>query len=77
MCYAGYLMHGYTFRFRVPSQPELLDDAVDSATYDSRGQLVVARKGVVTIYGLRGRKRLEAVHTLDFESARPRKREPS
>jgi hypothetical protein len=75
MWYVGYLAHGYTFRFRVPSQPELLDDDVDWATYDSRGQLVAARKGVVTIYGLRGRKRLEAVHALDFESARPSKRE--
>jgi len=75
MWYAGYLTHGYTFRFRVPSQPDLLDDDVDWANYDSRGQLVVARKGVVTIYGLRTRKRFEAVHTLDFESVRPRARE--
>ena len=56
----------------MPSQPDLLDDDVDWANYDSRGQLVVARKGVVTVYGLRTRKRFEAVHTLDFEAARPR-----
>jgi len=71
MWYAGYLAHGYTFRFRVPAQPELLDDDVDWANYDSRGQLVVARKGVVTIYALRSRSRLEARHTLDFEPLRP------
>jgi hypothetical protein len=75
MWYAGYLVHGRTFRFRVPAQPDLLDDDVDWANYDSRGQLVVARQGVVTIYGLQARKRFEAVHTLNFESARPRKRE--
>lgn len=75
MWYAGYLDHGYTFRFRVPTQPDLLDDDVDWANYDSRGQLVVARKGVVTIYGLRTRSRFEARHTLDFEALAPRKRE--
>ena len=71
MWYAGYLQHGYTFRFRVPAQPDLLDDHVDWANYDSRGQLVVARKGVVTIYKLRTRSRFEPLHTLDFEAARP------
>lgn len=71
MWYAGYLKHGYTFRFRVPDMPDLLDDDVDWANYDSRGQLVAARRGVVTIYGLRGRKRLQPAHTLDFEDARP------
>jgi hypothetical protein len=75
MWYAGYLAHGYTFRFRVPAQPDLLDDDVDWANYDSRGQLVVARKGVVTIYGLRSRARFEPRHTLDFEPLRPRTRE--
>ena len=73
MWYAGYLAHGYTFRFRVPAQPDLLDDDVDWANYDSRGQLVVARKGVVTIYGLRTRSRFEPRHTLDFESLQPRR----
>jgi hypothetical protein len=76
MWYAGYLEHGYTFRFRVPDQPDLLDDEVDWANYDSCGQLVAARRGVVTIYGLRGRRRLQPLHTLDFEDARPQARGP-
>jgi len=71
MWYAGFLNGGFTFRFRVPEQPDLLDDEVDWANYDSRGQLVVARRGVVTIYrsqgGLRGRGRLHPARTLDFE----------
>jgi hypothetical protein len=75
MWYAGYLAYGYTFRFRIPAQPDLLDDDVDWANYDSRGQLVVARKGVVTIYRLRTRSRFEPRHTLDFESLQPRARE--
>jgi hypothetical protein len=73
MWYAGYLKAGYTFRFRVPAQPDLLDDDVDWANYDSIGQLVVARKGVVTIHRWR-RARFEAVHTLDFEALRPERR---
>ena len=44
--------------------------------YEARGQLVVARKGVVTIYRwrkVRGIARFETAHVLDFEEARPRK----
>ncbi|HXT99713.1 MAG TPA: hypothetical protein VN903_01885 [Polyangia bacterium] len=73
MWYAGFFGI-YTFRFRVREQPDLLDDDVDWANYDSRGQLVVARKGVVTIYGPQDGMRFHLRHTLDFEAARPRKR---
>jgi len=38
--------------------------------YEARGQLVVARKGVVTIYAWK-RRAFAPVHTLDFESLRP------
>jgi len=41
----------------------------------ARIHLVVARKGVVTIYGLRTRSRFGPRHTLDFESLQPRARE--
>jgi hypothetical protein len=71
MRYAGFLAHGYTFRFRVPAQPDLLDDQVDWANYDSRGQLVVARQGIVTIHAWK-RRRFQLVHTLDFEPMRPK-----
>jgi len=45
MWYAGYLQHGYTFRFRIREISEFLDDTVDLATYDSFGQLVVCSEG--------------------------------
>lgn len=75
MWYAGYF-GTRVFRFRLPAQPDLLDDDVSWANYDSIGQLVVARKGVVTIYRwrkVRGIARFETAHVLDFEEARPRK----
>jgi hypothetical protein len=75
MWYAGYLTHGYTFRFRVPAQPDLLDDQVDWANYDSRGQLLVARKGILTIHAWK-RRRFEPVHTLDFEGMSPKSGRP-
>lgn len=71
--YAGYLEHGYTFRFRVPESSELLDDTVDWATYDSLGKLVVAKLGVVTVYELTGGKNLSKRFEFDFESLAPRK----
>lgn len=71
--FAGYLQHGYTFRFRVPEEPGLLDDTVDWATYDSLGQLVVARRGVVSVYELTARKNLRCRLELDFESLAPKK----
>ncbi len=71
--YAGYLRHGYTFQFRVPGSTDLLDDTVDWATYDSLGQLIVAKLGVVTVYELTARKNLSKRFEFDFESLAPKK----
>ena len=75
MRYAGFLEHGYTFRFRVPAQPDLLDDQVDWANYDSRGRLLVARQGILTIHAWK-RGQFEPVHMLDFEPMRPKSERP-
>lgn len=48
--FIGYLKHGYTFRFTLQEFPELLDDQVDSACWDSRGNLVYSRLGVLYRY---------------------------
>ncbi len=72
-CYAGYLQHGYTFRFRLIEDLAFLDDAVDWATYSSEGQLVVARKGLVTVYALRAKITLAKQFEFDFETLAPRK----
>lgn len=45
--YVGYLEHGYTFRFALEGHPDLLDDLVDSACWDSLGNLVYSRDGVL------------------------------
>lgn len=50
--YAGYLRHGYTFRFRLEEEPGLIDDEVDWACWDSRGDLLFSRRGVVYKYSL-------------------------
>ena len=71
--YAGYLKHGYTFRFRLPEDPDFLDDTVDWATYDAEEQLVVARKGVVTVYGLLAKNKLSKRFEIDLESLAPKK----
>ena len=75
--FAGYLKHGYTFRFRLLEDPDLLDDSVDWATYDSEGQLVVARKGVVTVYALLTKNKLVSRFQFDLESLVPTKRKVS
>ena len=48
--YRGYLEHGYAFEFRVKGNPELFDEAVQWATFDARGHLVVARAGWIERY---------------------------
>jgi hypothetical protein len=59
--YRGYLGgQGHKYEFRVDEHPELLNSDVDWACWDSLGQLIVARLGVVERY------RAE-----DFESGSP------
>jgi hypothetical protein len=50
-----------------------VDDLAYWATYDSLGQLVVARQGVVTIYGLAAMNRLNKRFECAFESLAPKK----
>jgi hypothetical protein len=50
--YRGHLEHGRTFEFSLEGYPGLLDRGVDWATWDSLGQLVVARSGAVEKYRL-------------------------
>jgi hypothetical protein len=50
MFYLGYLSHGRTFSFALDEHPNLLDSAVDWATWDALGSLVVARGGGVERY---------------------------
>ncbi len=70
--YAGYLEHGYTFRFRVRERPDLLDDAVDSATYDALGQLVVSRRGVISVYTCPAARALKLRFQIDLEPLAPK-----
>jgi hypothetical protein len=48
--YVGYLKYGYTFRYELEGYPGLLDEKVDSACWDSQGNLVYSRKGVLYKY---------------------------
>lgn len=55
MFYRGYLVHGYTFEF-VLDGSKLLDAEVDWATWDMKGDLLVARRGAIERYSLSGLK---------------------
>ncbi len=48
--FRGYLERGRTFEFRVADNPGLLNEAVEWATFDARGHLVVARAGWIERY---------------------------
>jgi hypothetical protein len=45
--YVGYLTHGYTFQFSLHEFPDVLDLQVDSACWDSLGNLVYSRAGIL------------------------------
>ena len=65
--YKGYLTHGYTFRFELDGYPDLLDASVDSACWDSLGNLLYSRQGVLYKYSLQDLElgREGAVHDLE------------
>lgn len=65
--YVGYLTHGYTFRFTLDGVDDLLDDQVDSACWDSLGNLVFSRQGVLYKYSLDdlSRGRPGSIHDLE------------
>ena len=46
---------------------------MDWATYDSDGQFVVARKGVVTVHALLAKNRLTKRFECDLEALAPKK----
>lgn len=52
MFYRGFLERGYTYEFALDGHPQLLDSTIDWATWDSLGQLIVARRGGVERYTL-------------------------
>lgn len=70
MFYRGYLVHGYTFEFSLEGS-NLLDPEVDWATWDSKGDLLVARHGSIERYSLQGLKRQSPDFSIDFESLHP------
>lgn len=65
--YVGYLTHGYTFRFTLEGFPDLLDDFVDSAGWDSLGNLVYSRAGALYKYSLDDLKAGYPSSVLDLE----------
>jgi hypothetical protein len=69
--YVGYLTHGYTFRFSLDDFPELLDDHVDSACWDSLGNLLYARQGILHKYSLSDLKSGRPGTVVDLEPLLP------
>lgn len=69
--YAGYLTHGYTFRFELEEYPELLDARVDSACWDSLGNLLYSRQGILYKYSLQDLERGQAGAVHDLEALLP------
>lgn len=65
--YIGYRAHGYTFRFTLDNYPDLLDDHVDSACWDSLGNLIYSREGVLYKYSLNDLKAEQPGVTHDLE----------
>ena len=63
--YIGYA-GGYKFRFRIEEFPDLLDEQVDWATYDSRGKLIWSRLGVVRISKVSTRSSFDPCTEFDF-----------
>ena len=62
---------GYSFRFRLREHPGFLDDEVTWATYDCLGQLIVSRRGVVTVWNFHAHSGLSKQHEIDLESLEP------
>ncbi|MCW1968544.1 MAG: hypothetical protein KIH69_010565 [Anaerolineae bacterium] len=69
MFYRGYF-NGHTYEFRLDDS-ELLDPSVDWATWDAKGELLVARQGGIQRYTLDGLKTGSPAFSADFESLNP------
>lgn len=70
MFYRGYLVGGYTFEFQLDGS-DLLGPAVDWATWDAKGDLLVARGGAVERYTLNALKKGVPSFRMDFEDLAP------
>jgi hypothetical protein len=68
--YIGYLTHGYTFAFSLDKYPGLLDGA-SWATWDSSGNLWVARPGLVEKFTLADLRHGKPSFSLDVEELAP------
>lgn len=64
------LIHGYTFEFRLEGS-DLLDPEVDWATWDAKGDLLVARLGSIQRYTLNGLKNGSPDFSVDLENLTP------
>jgi hypothetical protein len=68
--YAGYLEHGYTFKFWLDEYPDLLAGA-SWANWDCNGNLWVARPGVVEQYTLSDLSRGAPSFAIDVDQFEP------
>jgi hypothetical protein len=75
MCYRGYFVNGYTFEFRLEGS-RLLDPEVDWATWDSKGDLLVTRRGTIERYALNELANGSPSFSLDLENLTPRNVRP-
>lgn len=75
MFYRGYLISGYTFEFQLEGS-DLLDPDVDWATWDSKGDLLVARRGAIERYSLAAIRRGTPDFVMDFELLQPPGKRP-
>jgi len=69
--YRSYLQRGRTFEFRLEGYPDVLDANVEWATWDSLGQLVVARSGEVEKYRLSDLAKGKRTFGRSFEDLEP------
>ena len=67
----GYLEHGHTFRFNLDGFDGLLDENVDSACWDSLGNLVYSREGILFKYSLKDLKNARPGSVHDLETLIP------
>lgn len=76
MYYRGYLVRGETFEFQLQDS-DILDPEVDWATWDAKGDLIVAREGMVLRYTLEGLKNGVPAFSIDLEHLRPPQKVPN
>lgn len=70
MYYRGYLVRRHTFEFQLQDL-DILDPEVDWATWDAKGDLLVARKGMILRYTLEGLQMGLPAFSIDLEHLSP------